>query len=144
MIEFSPYVLSVAAALVISQALKYVILMMRRSGNFDYLRQLYASGNMPSTHSTSVVALLVVIGLHDGTESGLFGLALLFAIIVMYDTIMMRRSVGEQGLAVQALIRTIKSDMALPRAARGHTPLELLGGAFLGFVIGVVVFFATK
>lgn len=139
----SPYVIAVIASLVISQALKYVILMMR-GNTFDRVRQSYASGNMPSTHSTLVVSLLVVIGLRDGTGSGLFGLALMLAIIVMYDTVMLRRSVGDQGIAVQALIKVMKSAIVLPRAAKGHTPLELLAGVGLGVLIGLVVFFATQ
>ncbi len=143
MIEFSPYILAVVASLVISQALKYLFLVIRGK-SFDHIRQLYASGNMPSTHSASVTALLVVIGLKDGTASGLFGLALLFAIIVMYDSVILRRSVGDQGRAVQELIRSIKSAVLLPRAAKGHTPYELIAGAIVGAVIGLVVFFATK
>ena len=143
MIEASPYIVTVVASLVISQALKYVFLVIW-GRNLDHMRQWYASGNLPSTHGTSVVALLVVIGLHDGVESGLFGLALLLAVIVMYDTIMLRRSVGDQGRAVQELIKTIKSDIVLPRAAKGHTPLELIAGVLLGALIGTVVFFATK
>ncbi len=143
MIELSPYVVAVIASLVISQLLKYLFLVIR-GGSFDQVRQLYASGNMPSTHSASVTALLVVIGLKDGAGSGLFGLALLFAIIVMYDSVILRRSVGDQGRAVQELIRSIKSAVLLPRAAKGHTPYELIAGAALGVVIGVVVFFATQ
>ncbi len=142
MIEISPYVLTVIASLVISQTLKYTVLIVRRS-KFDRLRQSYASGNMPSTHATLVTAVLIVIGLRDGTDSGLFGLALLLAIIVMYDTTMMRRSVGDQGLAVQALIKVMKSAIVLPRAAKGHTPLELGAGVVLGTMVGLVVFFAT-
>lgn len=99
---------------------------------------------MPSTHSTSVVALLVLIGLRDGVDSGLFGLALLFATIVLYDAVMVRRSVGEQGSAIQMLIKMTGSSIPLPRAAKGHRPAELLVGAFLGGIIGVVVFFATQ
>ena len=143
MIEISPYVIAVIAALVISQSVKY-LLVMARGGKFDHARQLYASGNMPSTHSASVTALLVLIGLRDGTGSGLFGLALLFSIIVMYDSVVLRRSVGDQGRAVQELIRSIKSAILLPRAAKGHTPYELIVGAALGSLIGAVVFFATK
>lgn len=143
MIELSPYVIAVIASLAISQALKYTILMIK-GRSFDPVRQLYASGNMPSTHSTSVVALLTVIGLRDGTDSGLFGLALLLAIIVMYDTVILRRSVGDQGRAVQELIKALKSTVLLPRAAKGHTPYELLAGAVLGLAIGIVVFSATN
>ena len=139
----SPYVIVIIVSLLLSQSIKYFIQLLK-GRNFDHVRQLYASGNMPSTHSTSVVALLVVIGLKDGTDSGLFGVALLLSIIVMYDTVILRRSVGDQGMAIQEVIRSLKSGITLPRAAKGHTPLELIAGALLGVTIGVVVFFATK
>lgn len=141
-IPLSPYVIAVVVALIASQTLKYLIELLR-GRKFDRIRQLYASGNMPSSHSASVVALLTVIGLIDGIESGLFGLMLLLAIIVMYDTLMLRRSVGEQGKAMQLLIKITRSDVALPHAAKGHTPLEVLVGSLLGWGIGLVVFFAT-
>ena len=98
---------------------------------------------MPSSHSATVIALLVVIGLRDGLDSGLFGLAALFAAIVMYDAMMVRRSSGEQGEAIQALIRESSSKVPLPRAARGHTPLEVAVGAVLGVCMGYIVFLAT-
>lgn len=142
-LPISPYVIAVVSALIISQSLKYLIEMLR-GGAFDRVRQLYASGNMPSSHSASVMALLTVVGLVDGVESGLFGLMFLFTVVVMYDTVMLRRSVGEQGKAMQLLIKLTRSDVALPHAAKGHTPLEVLVGAMLGAVIGLVVFFATK
>lgn len=142
MISVSPYIVAVFAALAISQVLKYTLLL-ARGRSFDPLRQLYASGNMPSTHGTSATALLVLIALRDGVESGLFGLALLFTIIVMYDTIMLRRSVGDQGRAVQELIKATGKSVRLPHAAKGHTPLELLAGVILGSLIGIVVFSAT-
>ena len=143
MIEHSPYVVVVVASLLTSQAIKYLILLIK-GRRIDRVRQLYASGSMPSTHSTSVVALLTVIGLRDGTDSGLFGLALLLAVIVMYDTIILRRSVGDQGRAVQEIIKALKSTVLLPRAAKGHTPYELIAGVALGLVVGAVVFFATN
>jgi len=141
-VEVSPYVLVAILSLLAAQALKYVILLVR-GRDFDPLRQVYSSGGIPSAHSTSVTALLVLIGLRDGVESGLFGLAFLFAIIVMYDAVMVRRSVGEQGKALQVLIRMASKDTPLPRAAKGHTPLELVVGAALGATIGLVVFSAT-
>ncbi len=139
----SPYLVAVIAAWLIAQGLKYVLVAIKNR-SFDHIRQLYLSGSMPSAHSASAVALLAVIALKDGMQSGLFALALLFAAIVMYDAVMVRRSSGEQGVAIQQLIREQKSKVALPRAAKGHTPLEVLAGALLGAVIGLVVFLATK
>lgn len=138
----SPYTVGVGTALIAAQGLKYAFLA-ARTRQLGGVRQLYASGNMPSAHSTSVVALLTIIGLRDGIDSGLFGLGLLFAIIVMYDAVMVRRSVGEQGKAIRALIEAGGNDVAVPHSAKGHTPLELLVGACLGLLIGLVVFFAT-
>ena len=143
MIGVSPYLAAIVSALVLAQALKYVILVLRKQ-KVDPLRQMYSSGNIPSAHSASVVALLTIVGLIDGVESGLFGITLLFSVIVMYDAVMVRRSVGEQGKALHLLIRTMDKTGVLPRAALGHTPLELVAGALLGAAIGLVVFFATK
>lgn len=140
---FSPYIIAVISAWVMAQGAKYLIVAFKNR-NFSHVRQLYLSGNMPSAHSATVVALAVVIGLRDSFDSGLFALATLFAAIVMYDAIMVRRSSGEQGIAIQQLIKEQKSAVALPRAAKGHTPVEVAVGALLGAVIGLVVFLATK
>ncbi|RYF29231.1 MAG: divergent PAP2 family protein [Chloroflexi bacterium] len=140
---FSPYLVAVAAGWIVAQGAKYIIAGIK-DRSFRGLRQLYMSGNMPSAHTATVMALVTVIGIKDGIDSGLFGLAALFASIVMYDAVMVRRSSGEQGIAVQSLIKELKSTIALPRAAKGHQPLEVLAGAVIGVLIGVVVFLATK
>lgn len=98
---------------------------------------------MPSAHTATVIALLTLIGFRDGVGSGLFALATLFATIVMYDAVMVRRSSGEQGRAIQLLIKEQGSLVKMPRAAKGHEPLEVFVGALLGMLIGAVVFLAT-
>ena len=134
----SPYILVVALGWIFAQGLKYVfaVIKTKRIGNF---RQFYTSGNMPSSHSACVVGLATVVGLVDGFGSALFGIAFLFACVVMYDAVMVRRSSGEQGLAIQELIKIGKSKIVLPRAAKGHTPAEVLVGAALGIFLGVLV-----
>lgn len=140
---FSPYIIAVIAAWLVAQGAKYLLVAVtqRRVGS---IRQLYVSGNMPSAHTATVTAFVTVVALRDGIHSGLFGLAALLAAVVMYDAIMVRRSSGEQGVAIQQLIKEQKSSVALPRAAKGHTPTEVAVGALLGVVIGLVVFLATK
>jgi acid phosphatase family membrane protein YuiD len=139
----SPYLYAILAAWIIAQGAKYLIAVIK-SRSLRHFRHLYISGNMPSAHSASVLALTTMIALRDGMDSGLFGLAALFAAIVMYDAVMVRRSSGEQGVAIQALIKEQKSKVAIPRAAKGHTPVEVVVGALLGTLIGAVVFLATK
>ena len=141
--KLSPYIIAIIAAWLVAQGAKYLIIAVKQR-SFRSFRQLYLSGNMPSAHSASVVALCALIGLRDGFDTGLFGLAALFAGVVMYDAVMVRRSSGEQGMALQSLIKEQKSNVPLPRAAKGHTPVEVLVGAVLGAVIGSVVFLATK
>ncbi|MBC7512161.1 divergent PAP2 family protein [Candidatus Saccharibacteria bacterium] len=138
----SPYILVVILGWLCAQGLKYVfaVIKTKRIGNF---RQFYTSGNMPSSHSACVVGLATVVGLADGFDSAIFGIMFLFASIVMYDAVMVRRSSGEQGLAIQELVKLGKSKIVLPRAAKGHTPAEVMVGAVLGVVLGLVVFVAT-
>ena len=138
----SSYIIAILAAWVIAQGAKYVIVTIR-TRSFSHLKQLYLSGNMPSAHSASVSSLVMVIALREGVDSAVFALALLFAAIVMYDAMMVRRSSGEQGAALQALMKEQKSEYVLPRVAKGHTPVEVAVGAVLGLVIGAVVFIAT-
>lgn len=142
MYDISSYILAIITAWFVAQGMKYIIAAIKGK-TLRSFRHLYLSGNMPSSHSATVVALLVVVGCRDGFSSGLFGLAALFAAIVMYDAMMVRRSSGEQGEAIQALIHESNSRVPLPRAARGHTPLEVVVGAILGGVVGYIVFLAT-
>lgn len=139
----SPYLIAVLAAWVGAQGAKYLVAVIKNR-DLNHFRQLYLSGNMPSAHSATVMSLVVVIGLSEGVDSAIFGLAALFAAIVMYDAVMVRRSSGEQGIALRALITEKKSKIALPRAAKGHTPVEVVVGALFGAVIGLVVFLATR
>ena len=139
---FSPYLVSIIAAWVVAQLLKVVIKLVT-SGKLK-ADLLYSSGGMPSSHSASVVALATVIYCVEGGDSAIFGLSVLFAAIVMYDAVMVRRSSGEQGVAIKSLIKEQKSNMKLGRIAKGHTPIEVLAGAILGLFMGILVFFVTK
>jgi len=140
--SLSPYLIAAAVAWVVAQGLKYFILSIKNR-HIKSVRQLYLSGGMPSAHSATVVALLVVIAAKDGLDSGLFGLAALMSAIVMYDAVMVRRSSGEQGASLTALIKEQKSKVRLPRVAKGHTPREVVIGALVGWAIGLIVVLAT-
>lgn len=142
---FSPYILAIILSWIVAQGAKYLVVAIKNR-NFRAFRQLYLSGNMPSAHSATVVSVAMLIGMREGLDSAVFGLALAFAGVVMYDAVMVRRSVGEQGLAIQELIKVAKNNerVVIPRAAKGHTPLEVLVGALLGVLIGAVVFIATR
>lgn len=138
----SAYLLAAVAAWLVAQGSKYVFYSLR-NGSFADWHQLYISGGMPSAHSATVVAVTTVIGLKDGVESGLFGLAVIVAGIIMYDAVMVRRSSGAQGEVLKQLLTEVKSVLLAPRVAKGHEPLEVLVGAIVGAVVGYIVFLAT-
>ena len=134
----SLYLIAIIAAWVVAQGTKYAVKAVKEK-SFRHVRQLYLSGNMPSAHSASVMALLVTIGWIDGVDSAVFAVAALFASIVMYDAMMVRLSSGEQGAALKKLLKEQKSKVAIPRVSKGHTPLEVAVGALLGSIVGIAV-----
>jgi acid phosphatase family membrane protein YuiD len=142
LIQISPYLITIFFAWFLAHIIKFVISSINKEKR-SIRAHLFISGGMPSAHSAAVTAMVVIIGLKDGIGSGLFGLALLFAVIVMYDAVKVRRSSGEQGAAINKLIKETKSKIQLPRVAKGHTPTEVALGALLGAVIGIVVYLAT-
>jgi len=139
----SSYILAIIVAWLASHVVKYLIALYKGK-QLDFTHQLFISGGMPSSHAATSVAVWTVILLKDGAQSGLFGLATLLVLVVTYDAVKVRRSSGEQGEAIAQLIQAGKSDIRIPRAAKGHTPLEVFVGALFGSVIGFVVFLATS
>ena len=141
-IQISPYLITILLAWVSAHIIKFVISSINKERR-TLRAYLFISGGMPSAHSAAVVAMVTIIGLKDGISSGLFGLALLFAVIVIYDAVKVRRSAGEQGIAIHKLLKETGSKIKLPRVAKGHTPTEVALGAVLGAAIGIVVFLST-
>ncbi|XP_057795109.1 uncharacterized protein LOC131011341 [Salvia miltiorrhiza] len=60
---------------------------------FD-LKTVFSSGGFPSTHSSSVVATATCLGIERGFADALFGLAVVYAGLIMYDAQGVRREVG--------------------------------------------------
>jgi len=134
----SPYIVAGVAAWTLAQGIKILLARLKKRSSW---RSLYLSGGMPSAHSSTVTAVLVVVGVTEGVQSALFGITLLFSAIVIYDAVKLRRSSGEQGNAIVALIKEQKSKVSLPRVALGHTPLEVLVGILLGIIVGIAIYF---
>ncbi|MGB2786871.1 MAG: divergent PAP2 family protein [Candidatus Saccharimonadaceae bacterium] len=107
-------------------------------------RLVLPSGGMPSAHTASLAALVASVGLNEGIDGALFGISLWFAAVVVYDAVMVRKSSGDQGDALNELIVEQKSKVKKPRIAHGHSIAEVAVGGALGSIIALVVFFATK
>ena len=98
---------------------------------------------MPSVHSATVSSLATVALILGGPESPLFGITGVFAAIVMYDSLGVRRSAGEQARTLNHLIDDLMQAGAIRSHTRyqhlreilGHRPLEVVIGAILGVLL---------
>ena len=124
-----------------AQALKVAFVLITNR-KFD-LQRFVGSGGMPSSHSSLVMTLVVMVARADGISSTTFALALAFAVIVMYDAMGVRRAAGEQAKTINMIVEEWlpDSDMLMEDRLKeliGHTPLQVLMGAILGIAIGLV------
>ncbi|HGY09142.1 MAG TPA: divergent PAP2 family protein [Oceanithermus profundus] len=124
---------------VVAQSLKLVVYyLLERRWSWE---RLLESGGMPSSHSAMVTALATGVGLTAGLDSVAFAMALVFAMIVMYDATGIRRAAGQQAELLNDLVeelRTVLHEGFKPTPLKellGHTYLEVLMGALLGVAV---------
>ncbi|KAJ6800859.1 uncharacterized protein M6B38_202350 [Iris pallida] len=107
-------------------------------------RRLFGSGGMPSSHSATVVALAVAIGLQEGTGGSLFAVATILASVVMYDASGIRLHAGRQAELLNQLVCEFPPEHPLSnirplRELLGHTPLQVCAGAILGCLVSYIM-----
>lgn len=109
--------------------------------HFDFHR-LWASGGMPSSHSSTVCALAFSYARVIGVALPGFAICVVLAGIVMYDATGVRRAAGEHAKVLNQIVSDLfsgnpeYSEKALKELI-GHTPLQVVMGALLGTVIGL-------
>ena len=134
------YLVIFVLAWVIAQGAKY-ILEIRKDKSAKFKRIITESGGMPSSHSSVVIAIATLIGLREGIfYSPIFGLAFVFAMIVIYDSMKVRFSNGVQAERINEIIESQNLDIKKVRVVKGHTPLEVAVGSTIGIFIGYIAF----
>ena len=97
------------------------------------------SGGMPSGHTASFTAVTMTIGYVSGFTSTIFALAVCNTLIIIYDAINVRHSVGEHGEVLNKIIadknKTEGSKIKKLRVVEGHTAAE----AAVGFILGISI-----
>lgn len=95
-----------------------------------------SAGGMPSSHSALVAALATAIGLRKGFASDWFAMALIFALVVMYDAAGVRRAASAQARILNQVIDELFQGHPISeerlREFLGHTPVEVIAGAGIG------------
>ncbi len=126
------------------------------------IERIWGAGGMPSSHSAFVCALAVTTCRVSGSNSVEAALALSFAFIVMYDACGVRRAAGQHAHEINRLRKVVdklddeiiekideevdievdetenESEIKELKELLGHTPLQVMCGALLGILIGMV------
>jgi acid phosphatase family membrane protein YuiD len=128
-------------AWLVAQVLK-IFVAFRRQGRFD-LKWFMGTGGMPSAHSAGVSALAAAVGLQMGFHTAAFAVALMFALVTMFDAQGVRRSVGRQTVLLNRILDELymKGQVSEGRLKEllGHTPIEVIAGAVVGCVTAILM-----
>ncbi|HPS41599.1 MAG TPA: divergent PAP2 family protein [Anaerolineaceae bacterium] len=107
------------------------------------LAQAFGTGGMPSSHSATVTATTLAIGLNSGFDHPAFAIAFALSMIVIYDAAGVRREAGYHAVALNKLIdEYVKNpliDQKKLKEVIGHTPLEVLAGIATGILSTLVL-----
>lgn len=119
-----------------------------RAGKWD-LQWVIQSGGFPSSHSSTVTALSLTIGIQEGFDSAIFAVTAVFSAIVMYDACHVRYYTGKSIQLTQQLIKDIKDITGLPmddpiyheklKTILGHKVIEVIGGFVLGLIVPLLL-----
>lgn len=130
---------------IVAQLMKYIVYAVQ----YKVFRKerLTGAGGMPSSHSSGVVTLMVVMGYSQGVDSAVFAISVIFGLVVMYDAAGVRRAAGLHAKVINILKKSIdesegikvdeKQDKPLKEFV-GHTPLEVFCGAVVGAALGLM------
>ncbi|KAK6918836.1 Protein of unknown function DUF212 [Dillenia turbinata] len=107
-------------------------------------KRMLDSGGMPSSHSATVIALTVAIGLQEGTGGPAFAIAFVMACVVMYDASGVRLHAGRQAELLNQIVCELPPEHPLSNArplrdSLGHTPLQVVAGAVLGCLVAYLM-----
>ena len=110
-----------------------------KTKKFNFKR-IMGAGGMPSSHTAVVTSLAMLVGKSEGFDSAMFAVALVFAMVVMYDAAGVRRAAGKQAHLLNKIIETpgltgVEVQERLVEVL-GHTPLQVIVGAIIGITPG--------
>ena len=147
----NPVLLIRGCAWIVAQIAKTIInFIVTKRFSFD---RLVGDGGMPSGHSATVTALAVMCGLTEGFGSTEFGLAMIFAIVVMHDAMGVRREAGKHARSIISIVESLNDyfsehdDIIKTEKLKvlvGHTPLQVVVGSLLGAAIACLYHFLLR
>ncbi len=91
---------------IIAQIIKTVLTLITTK-RFE-VERLTGAGGMPSAHSALVCSMTLAVARKEGFGSSLFAIAIMFAAVVMYDAMGVRRAAGEQAKVLNKIVVIFK------------------------------------
>ena len=138
------WLISAVSAWFVAQFLK-TLTGMFRDRSFSLITLMFSTGGMPSSHTASVVALTVAVGLTEGLGSVAFAMSFMFSMVVMIDATGVRRETGEQAKILNRMMLQLfeaKDSEEWNKTLKelvGHTPLQVLAGAGVGIIVPLLL-----
>ena len=113
------------------------------SGQGFHIKHMFANGGMPSSHSSTVLALTTASAVQYGAGSAVFAISAILSIIVMNDAFGVRYETGEQAKILNRITRELFSGKSEDintglKELVGHTPFQVLVGAIVGIVTALI------
>lgn len=115
---------------------------------------LLDSGNLPSSHTAMVSALLLAVGIVENFSSTIFAVTLVFFLVVTYDATNVRFYAGRNIQITQQLIKDIETitqkNLENPvyllkvKEVLGHKWIEVISGMLLGFSTSLLFYFFIR
>lgn len=144
----NPVLLASLSSWFFAQFLKAMIVLIRspsRSVKEILMTFFWRTGGMPSSHSALVTSLACTVAFQEGFGSNLFIVTLCLALIVIRDSLGVRRSSGLQARLLNTLTKEMNTRFKLENSpvkeVQGHAPLEVLIGALVGVFIAIAFSF---
>lgn len=132
---------------ILAQVLKTVVYYYR-TGKWDF-HWVIASGGFPSSHSSTVTALSLSIGIQEGFDSTIFAVTTIFSFIVMYDACHVRYYSGKNIELTQQLVKDLREMTGLHfddpiyqeklKNVLGHKFVEVIGGFVVGLAVPLIL-----
>lgn len=132
---------------ILAQVLKTVVYYYR-AGKWDF-HWVIASGGFPSSHSSTVTALSLSIGIQEGFDSAIFAVTTIFSFIVMYDACHVRYYSGKNIELTQQLVKDLREMTGLHfddpiyqeklKNVLGHKFVEVIGGFVVGLAVPLIL-----
>ncbi|WP_208559348.1 divergent PAP2 family protein [Marinilactibacillus kalidii] len=150
------------SAIIITQIIKIPVAFIL--GRPTSLALATSTGGMPSSHSAGVTALITSLIIKEGMESPFVAIAATFGVIVIFDSMGVRRQSGEHGILINELIadfenlrkmivnlgqdgsKSVKEMIDETKHSKeflGHKPIEVFFGILSGILIalGIHIFY---